>query len=60
MSPSLNTAEIRALVIYIHERSAAFAREHSKWNAPSPGEIVDSEKESFKLESLVETGLETP
>ncbi|HEY3453580.1 MAG TPA: PQQ-dependent sugar dehydrogenase [Bryobacteraceae bacterium] len=60
MSPSLNTAEIRALVIYIHERGAAFASEHSKWNAPSPGEIVNSEKESFKLESVLETGLETP
>jgi len=60
MSPSLNTAEIRALVIYIHERSAAFVREHTKWNAPAPGEIVNSEEELFKLESVVETGLQVP
>jgi glucose/arabinose dehydrogenase len=60
MRQGLNDAEIRALVIYIHERGAAFERAHTKYNAPSPGVIVQSEKESFKLESVMETGLDEP
>ena len=60
MGKSLNEAEIRALVVYIHERSAAFERDHTKYNAPSPGVIVQSETESFKLEPVMETGLSEP
>lgn len=52
MGHVLNPAEIRALVIYIHERGAEFERSHRKYNAPSPGTIVQSEEESFKLESV--------
>ena len=33
---------------------------HTKYNAPSPGAIVQSEKESFKLEPVMETGLDEP
>ncbi len=58
--PALNDAEIRALVIYIHEKSAAFERARTKYNAPTPGAIVQSEKESFKLEPVLETGLAEP
>ena len=60
MRQSLNDAEIRALVIYIHERNSAFLVAHTKYNAPSPGSIVQSEKESFKLESVMESGLDEP
>jgi glucose/arabinose dehydrogenase len=60
MRQALNGAEIRALVIYIHERGAAFERAHTKYNAPKVGEIVRSEKESFKLEPVMETGLVEP
>jgi aldose sugar dehydrogenase len=60
MRQELNDAEIRALVVYIHERGAAFERAHTKYNAPAPGAIVQSEKESFKLESVTETGLNEP
>jgi aldose sugar dehydrogenase len=60
MRQALNKAEIRALVIYIHERGAAFERAHTKYNAPTPGTIVYSEKQSFKLESVIETGLNEP
>ncbi len=60
MASTLNEAEIRALVIYIHERSAAFEQTHTRFSAPSPGVIVQSEKESFKLESVMETGLSEP
>ena len=60
MGKSLNEAEIRALVVYIHERSAAFERDHTKYNTPSPGVVVQSEKESFKLEPVMETGLSEP
>jgi glucose/arabinose dehydrogenase len=60
MRQALNEAEIRALVIYIHEKGAAVERAHTKFNAPSPGTVVQSEKESFKLESVMETGLDGP
>jgi len=60
MRQSLNDAEIRALVIYIHERNNAFLVAHTKYNAPSSGSIVQSEKESFKLESVMESGLDEP
>ncbi len=60
MRQKLNDAEIRALVIYIHERSAAFERAHTKYNAPTPGSIVQTEKERFKLEPVMETGLVEP
>jgi glucose/arabinose dehydrogenase len=60
MRQSLNDAEIRALVIYIHERSAEFVRAHTKYNSPSPGEIVHSEKEVFELEPVIEAGLVEP
>ncbi len=55
-----NDAEIRALVIYIHEKSATFQQSHTKGNAPSPGSIVQSEKGSFKLEPVMESGLDEP
>jgi aldose sugar dehydrogenase len=60
MRRDLNKAEIRALVIYIHEKRAAFERAHTNYNAPTPGTIVHSEKEPFKLESVIETGLTEP
>jgi aldose sugar dehydrogenase len=60
MGQSLNDAEIRALVVYIHERNNAFLVAHTKYNAPSPRSIVQSEKESFKLESIMESGLDEP
>lgn len=60
MRQQLNDADIRALVIYIHERSAEFERAHTKYNSPSTGTVVHSEKESFKLEPVMETGLVEP
>jgi aldose sugar dehydrogenase len=60
MRQALNDAEIRALVIYIHEKGAAFEQAHTTYNAPVPGAIVKSEKESFKLEPVMEAGLVEP
>jgi glucose/arabinose dehydrogenase len=57
MRQDLNDAEIRAIVIYIHERRAAFETAHTKYNAPATGTIVKSEKESFKLEPVIEAPL---
>ncbi len=57
MRQQLNDAEIRALVIYIHERSAAFETAHTKYNKPLPGVVVHSEKESFKLEPVIDATL---
>jgi aldose sugar dehydrogenase len=60
MGQKLNEAEIRALVIYMHERGAAAEQAHAKNDAPSPGTVVQSEKESFKLEPVLESGLVEP
>lgn len=60
MRTEVNRAEIRALVVYIHEKSAAFERAHTKYNAPTPGTVVQSQKASFKLEPVMETGLAAP
>ena len=56
----LNDAEIRAMVIYIRERSANFEQSRTSYNKPVPGAIVQSEKESFKFESVLDSGLEEP
>jgi len=60
MRQALNDAEIRGLVIYIHERGAAFETAHTKYNAPSPDTIVQGENEAFRMESVIETGLDAP
>lgn len=60
MRNTLNDAEIRAIVVYIHERGAAFEQAHTRYSAPSAGETVHSEEESFKLEPVIETGLAEP
>ena len=60
MHDDLNDAEIRALVIYMHERRAAVEKAETKYNAPAPGAVVDSEKASFKLETVVNGDLQDP
>ncbi|MDQ2773466.1 MAG: PQQ-dependent sugar dehydrogenase [Acidobacteriota bacterium] len=60
MRQDLDAAEIRGLLIYIRERAAGFATAHTKYNAPVPGVSLQSESSSFKLEPVIETGLETP
>lgn len=60
LDPALNDAEVRALVIYIHEKGAAFERAHTQYNAPAPGAVVQSEKEPFKLDPVMESGLDEP
>jgi aldose sugar dehydrogenase len=60
MQKDFDAAEIRGLVIYIRERAASFETAHTKYNAPVPGAIVQSEASSFKLEPVMETGLDAP
>ncbi|HEX4772702.1 MAG TPA: PQQ-dependent sugar dehydrogenase [Bryobacteraceae bacterium] len=60
MDKDLNAAEIRGLVIYIRERAAEVETARARYNAPSQGELVQSEKASFKLEPVMETGLKEP
>jgi aldose sugar dehydrogenase len=60
MGESLNTAEIRALVVYIREKAAAFTTAHSHYNAPQPGVPIQSEAAPYKLEAVVESGLDDP
>jgi len=60
MDKDFNAAEIRGLVIYIRERSAGVETAHTKYNAPVPGAIAQSENASFKLEPVMEAGLKEP
>jgi aldose sugar dehydrogenase len=60
MEKDFDGPEIRALVIYIREKAAGFETAHTKYNAPVPGASVSSENASFKLEPVMETGLEVP
>ena len=60
MRQSFNGAEVRALVIYIREKSAAFRTAHTTYNSPAPGVVVQSEKAAFKLDPVMVTGLEVP
>lgn len=57
---AFNDAEIRGLVIYIRERTARYERGHTKYNSPTPGVAVQSEKAAFKLEPVIESGLDGP
>jgi glucose/arabinose dehydrogenase len=60
MGRDFDAPEIRGLVIYIRERAAKVKTAHTKYNAPVPGAIVQSENASFKLEPVIETGLQEP
>jgi glucose/arabinose dehydrogenase len=60
MRQAFNDAEVRALVIYIREKSAAYQTAHTVYNAPASGVAVKSEKATFKLEPVMVTGLEVP
>lgn len=60
MKGTLNEAEIRAMVVYIHEREAAYQKAHGSYKAPAIGAVVQSEKASFKLEPVMESGLNEP
>lgn len=57
---TVSRAEIRALVVYMHEKRAAVEREHTKYNTPSPGAVVQSEKARYKLDPVMESGLVEP
>ncbi len=60
MEKEFDAPEIRGLVIYIRERASKFKTEHTKFDAPVPGAIVTGENTSFKLEPVMETGLDAP
>jgi aldose sugar dehydrogenase len=60
MRQTVSNAEIRGLVIYIREKQAAYQQDHTRFNKPSPETVIQSEKESFRLETVVETGLSQP
>ena len=60
MEKDFDAPEIRGLVIYIRERAASFKTDHTKFNNPVPGAIVHTENASFKLEPVMESGLDTP
>jgi len=60
MGKALNGPEIRGLVIYIRERAEKVKTAQSKYNAPIPGVVVASETASFKLEPVLEAGLQEP
>jgi aldose sugar dehydrogenase len=57
---AFNDAEIRGLVIYIRERAAAYETDHTKYNSPTTGVVVRSERAAFMLEPVIESGLDVP
>ena len=57
---AFNDAEIRGLVIYIRERAAAYETGHTKYNSPTTGVVVRSERAAFMLEPVIESGLDVP
>lgn len=60
MRQTISNAETRALVIYIREKEAQFHLEHSFAPAkPATGVVIQSERESFRLEPVV-AGLAEP
>ncbi len=60
MGKDLDAPEIRGLVIYIRELATLYKTAHTTYNAPVPGAIVRGENAAFKLEPVVERGLEVP
>ena len=60
MGNDFDAPEIRGLVIYIRERAANYKTAHTIYPAPITGQIVQSEKGAFKLESVIESALEVP
>jgi glucose/arabinose dehydrogenase len=60
MGKTLNGPEIRGLLVYIRERADKVKTAQTKYNAPEPGVAVGSETASFKLEPVLETGLQEP
>lgn len=57
---SVNNAEVRGLVIFIRERAASVERAQRAENKPTLGAPVKSERATFKLEPVIETGLDQP
>jgi len=52
MANALSEQEVRAMVIYIREQGAKFAREKTTFTKPDANRIVKSEVHTFKFESL--------
>jgi aldose sugar dehydrogenase len=60
MAKNFDAAEIRGLVIYIRELADRYKAAHTTYHSPMPGAIVQGENASFKLEPVMESGLEVP
>lgn len=57
--PALSDAEIRAMVVLIHEKRAAALRKQTVFAKPSEDEIVKSREHNFRIKTVVD-GLDTP
>ena len=55
----LSEAEIRAMVVYLREQAAQFARATTKYATPVDNQLVTSHEHKFRLEQVAE-GLATP
>lgn len=60
MGNDFNAPEIRALVVYIREVRTKYEIAHAAYHQPQPGDIVQTEKARYRLESVIESGLEIP
>ena len=59
MGAALNEQEIRAMVIFLREEAARYARDRTTFAKPAANMVVKSEKHPFRLETVVE-GVDTP
>ena len=60
MADQLNASEIRALVVYLRERADQFKIAHTNFSKPSPNQPIASEKASFQLLPVLESGVQVP
>jgi glucose/arabinose dehydrogenase len=56
----MSEQEIRALVIFIRERADEARRAKTVYAKPKGDEVVKSEEHEFRIESVVDAGLDTP
>lgn len=56
----LNDGQVRMMVIYIREKEKQAKEKGSSFPKPEPGKVTTTQYESYKIETLIESGLKDP
>jgi glucose/arabinose dehydrogenase len=56
----LSDDQVRSLVIYIREKEKEALAKGFEYPKPEPGKVTETEHENYKIETIVEEGLEIP